>query len=150
MPVDGKTRSATRVASFVGVVGSMLNGLRFKMAYSADATSVVLGALMSATNSDLRRRARKRTLRGRLRAFRAIDQAFSALITEFEKATGRPRSPGGLRSGESTACIRRRRALPTKGAAARPGSIRIFRPATERDASSDWSHRGWARGVDED
>jgi hypothetical protein len=36
------------------------------MAYSADATSVVLGAFISAINSDLRRRARKRKLRGRL------------------------------------------------------------------------------------
>jgi hypothetical protein len=40
--------------------------LRFKMAYSADATSMVLGAFISAINSDLRRRARKRKLRGRL------------------------------------------------------------------------------------
>ena len=40
--------------------------LRFKMAYSANATSVVLGAFISAINSDLRRRARKRKLRGRL------------------------------------------------------------------------------------
>jgi hypothetical protein len=36
------------------------------MAYSADATSVVLGAFISAINSDLRRRARKRKLRGQL------------------------------------------------------------------------------------
>jgi len=36
------------------------------MAYSADATSAVLGAFISAINSDLRRRARKRKLRGRL------------------------------------------------------------------------------------
>ena len=40
--------------------------LRFKMAYSPDATSVVLGAFISAITSDLRRRARKRKLRGRL------------------------------------------------------------------------------------
>jgi len=40
--------------------------LRFRLAYSADATSVVLGAFISAINSDLRRRARKRKLRGRL------------------------------------------------------------------------------------
>jgi hypothetical protein len=39
---------------------------RFKMAYSADATSVVLGAFISAINSDLRRRARKRKFCGRL------------------------------------------------------------------------------------
>jgi hypothetical protein len=30
------------------------------------------------------------------RAFRELDQAFTALITAFEKATGRPRSPGSL------------------------------------------------------
>jgi len=36
------------------------------MAYSPDATSVVLGAFISAINSNLRRRARKRKLRGRL------------------------------------------------------------------------------------
>jgi hypothetical protein len=36
------------------------------MAYSPDATSMVLGAFISAINSDLRRRARKRKLRGRL------------------------------------------------------------------------------------
>jgi hypothetical protein len=36
------------------------------MAYSPDATSVVLGAFISAINSDLRRRARKRKLHGRL------------------------------------------------------------------------------------
>ena len=35
-------------------------------AYSADATSVVLGAFISAINSDIRRRARKRKLHGRL------------------------------------------------------------------------------------
>jgi len=40
--------------------------LRFKMAYSADATSVVLGAFIASINSDLRRRARMRKLRGRL------------------------------------------------------------------------------------
>ena len=40
--------------------------LRFKMAYSPDATSVVLGAFISAVNSDLRRRARQRKLHGRL------------------------------------------------------------------------------------
>jgi hypothetical protein len=40
--------------------------LRFKMAYSPDATTMVLGAFISAINSDLRRRARKRKLRGRL------------------------------------------------------------------------------------
>ena len=45
---------------------SLPYALRFKMAYSADATSVVLGAFISAINSDLRRRARKRKLRGRL------------------------------------------------------------------------------------
>jgi hypothetical protein len=44
---------------------SLPYALRFKMAYSADATSVVLGAFISAINSDLRRRARKRKLRGR-------------------------------------------------------------------------------------
>jgi hypothetical protein len=33
------------------------NALRFKMAYSPDATSVVLGAFISAINSDLRRSA---------------------------------------------------------------------------------------------
>ncbi|MGB8297698.1 MAG: hypothetical protein WCG85_19940 [Polyangia bacterium] len=42
----------------------MANG-SCKMAYSADATSVVLGAFISAINSGLRRRARKRKLRGR-------------------------------------------------------------------------------------
>jgi len=36
------------------------------MAYSPDATSVVLGAFISAINSDLRRRARKCKLHGRL------------------------------------------------------------------------------------
>jgi hypothetical protein len=36
------------------------------MAYSPDATTMVLGAFISAINSDLRRRARKRKLRGRL------------------------------------------------------------------------------------
>jgi len=45
---------------------SLLYALRFKLAYSPDATSVVLGAFISAINSDLRRRARKRKLRGRL------------------------------------------------------------------------------------
>ena len=45
---------------------SLPYALRFKMAYSPDATSVVLGAFISAINSDLRRRARKRKLRGRL------------------------------------------------------------------------------------
>jgi hypothetical protein len=45
---------------------SLPYALRFKMAYSADATSVVLGAFIAAINSDLRRRARKRKLRGRL------------------------------------------------------------------------------------
>jgi len=45
---------------------SLPYALRFEMAYSADATSVVLGAFISAINSDLRRRARKRKLRGRL------------------------------------------------------------------------------------
>jgi len=40
--------------------------LRFKMAYSPNATSMVLGAFISAINSDLRRRARRRKLRGRL------------------------------------------------------------------------------------
>jgi hypothetical protein len=45
---------------------SLPYALRFKMAYSADATSVVLGAFISAITSDLRRRARKRKLRGRL------------------------------------------------------------------------------------
>jgi hypothetical protein len=45
---------------------SLPYALRFKMAYSADATTVVLGAFISAINSDLRRRARKRKLRGRL------------------------------------------------------------------------------------
>jgi len=45
---------------------SLPYALRFKLAYSADATSVVLGAFIGAINSDLRRRARKRKLRGRL------------------------------------------------------------------------------------
>jgi len=45
---------------------SLPYALRFKMAYSPDATTVVLGAFISAINSDLRRRARKRKLRGRL------------------------------------------------------------------------------------
>ena len=45
---------------------SLPYALRFKLAYSADATSAVLGAFISAINSDLRRRARKRKLRGRL------------------------------------------------------------------------------------
>ena len=36
------------------------------MAYSPDAASMVLGAFISAINSDLRRRARKRKVRGRL------------------------------------------------------------------------------------
>jgi hypothetical protein len=45
---------------------SLPYALRFKMAYSPDATSVVLGAFISAINSDLRRRARRRKLRGRL------------------------------------------------------------------------------------
>ena len=45
---------------------SLPYSLRFKMAFSADATSLVLGAFISAINSDLRRRARKRKLRGRL------------------------------------------------------------------------------------
>jgi hypothetical protein len=45
---------------------SLPYALRFKMAYSADATTVVLGAFISAINSDLRRRAHKRKLRGRL------------------------------------------------------------------------------------
>jgi hypothetical protein len=45
---------------------SLPYALRFKMAYSADATSVALGAFISAINSDLRRRARRRKLRGRL------------------------------------------------------------------------------------
>jgi hypothetical protein len=45
---------------------SLPYALRFKMAYSPDATSVVLGAFISAISSDLRRRARKRKLRGRL------------------------------------------------------------------------------------
>ncbi len=45
---------------------SLPYALRFKMAYSADATTVVLGAFISGINSDLRRRARKRKLRGRL------------------------------------------------------------------------------------
>jgi len=47
---------------------SLPYALRFKMAYSPDATSMVLGAFISAINSDLRRRARKRKLRGRLRS----------------------------------------------------------------------------------
>ena len=45
---------------------SLPYALRFKMAYSPDATSVVLGAFVSAITSDLRRRARKRKLHGRL------------------------------------------------------------------------------------
>jgi hypothetical protein len=45
---------------------SLPYSLRFKMAFSADATSVVLGAFISAITSNLRRRARKRKLRGRL------------------------------------------------------------------------------------
>jgi hypothetical protein len=45
---------------------SLPYALRFKMAYSPDSTTVVLGAFISAINSDLRRRARKRKLRGRL------------------------------------------------------------------------------------
>jgi len=45
---------------------SLPYALRFKLAYSADTTSVVLGAFISAINSDLRRRAGKRKLRGRL------------------------------------------------------------------------------------
>jgi hypothetical protein len=45
---------------------SLPYALRFKMAYSPDATSVVLGAFISAINSDLRHRARKRKLHGRL------------------------------------------------------------------------------------
>ena len=45
---------------------SLPYALRFKMAYSSDATSVVLGAFISAINSDLRWRARKLKLRGRL------------------------------------------------------------------------------------
>jgi hypothetical protein len=45
---------------------SLPYALRFKMAYSPEATSVVLGAFISAINSDLRRRARKRKLRGQL------------------------------------------------------------------------------------
>jgi hypothetical protein len=45
------------------------HALRFKMAYSADATTVVLGAFISTINSDLRRRARKRKLRGRLQTW---------------------------------------------------------------------------------
>jgi len=45
---------------------SLPYALRFKMAYSPDATSVVLGVFISAINSGLRRRARKRKLRGRL------------------------------------------------------------------------------------
>jgi len=40
--------------------------LRFQMAYSPDITSAVLRALISAITSDLRRRARKRKIRGRL------------------------------------------------------------------------------------
>ena len=40
--------------------------LRFKMAYSPEITSAVLRALISAITSDLRRRARKRKMRGRL------------------------------------------------------------------------------------
>jgi hypothetical protein len=42
---------------------SLPYALRFRMAYSADATSVVLGAFISAINSDLRRRARRRKRR---------------------------------------------------------------------------------------
>jgi hypothetical protein len=45
---------------------SLPYALRFKLGYSADATSVVLGAFISAINSDLRRRARQRKLSGRL------------------------------------------------------------------------------------
>jgi hypothetical protein len=40
--------------------------LRFKLAYSANATGVVLGAFINAINSNLRRRARKHKLHGRL------------------------------------------------------------------------------------
>ena len=45
---------------------SLPYALRFKMAYPSDATTMVLGAFISAINLDLRRRARKRKLRGRL------------------------------------------------------------------------------------
>jgi hypothetical protein len=45
---------------------SLPYALRFKLAYSPDTTSMVLGAFISAINSDLRRRARKRKLRGQL------------------------------------------------------------------------------------
>jgi hypothetical protein len=45
---------------------SLPYALRFKLAYSPDATSMVLGAFISAINSDLRRRARKRKLHGKL------------------------------------------------------------------------------------
>jgi len=41
---------------------SLPYALRFKLVYSPDATSMVLGAFISAINSDLRRRARKRKL----------------------------------------------------------------------------------------
>ncbi|HEY5284670.1 MAG TPA: transposase [Polyangia bacterium] len=47
---------------------SLPYALRFKLAYSPDATSMVLSAFISAINSDLRRRARKRKLRGRLQS----------------------------------------------------------------------------------
>ena len=45
---------------------SLPYALRFKLAYSPDATSITLGAFISAITSDLRRRARKRKLHGRL------------------------------------------------------------------------------------
>ena len=45
---------------------SLPYALRFKLAYSANATGVVLGAFINAINSNLRRRARKHKLHGRL------------------------------------------------------------------------------------
>ena len=60
---------------------SLPHALRFKMAYSAGATSAVLGAFISAINSDLRRRARKRKLHGRLQTGSlTVVQRFGSLL----------------------------------------------------------------------
>jgi len=56
------------------------------MAYSADATRAVLGAFISAITSDLRRRARKRKLRGRLQTGSLLGKGKMALEMPMHRA----------------------------------------------------------------
>jgi hypothetical protein len=73
---------------------SLPYALRFKMAYSPDATSVVLGAFISAINSDLRRRARKRKLRGHLQTGSLTRRAEMPEVPRAHEDPGRDHEAG--------------------------------------------------------